>query len=170
MKSVTFFLYLMTITSILSAQTLEGHVKSFEQSIADATIYVNGTQQATTDEDGKFSVSIDQGLEQQLIIKAEGYKPDTVTVKDRELIGFTLAEAGADYEIHSYAVFGMGCPRCHPGVKKQVNKLDGVLDSKANWREKSITFKVKKGEGPTQEEVISAIERANLTAGNPIQK
>jgi copper chaperone CopZ len=68
-------------------------------------------------------------------------------------------------EIRIYEVFGMDCPGCHGGVEKLVNKIPGVLDSKANWKKKQIVVRIWRGEEASDEAIFDAIRRANFTPG-----
>ncbi len=68
-------------------------------------------------------------------------------------------------EIRIYEVFGMDCPGCQGGVEKLVNKIPGVLDSKANWKKKQIVVRIRKGEEVSDEAIFEAIRKANFTPG-----
>ncbi|MHC4061453.1 MAG: cation transporter [Planctomycetota bacterium] len=72
-------------------------------------------------------------------------------------------------ETRIYEVFGMNCPGCHEGVEKLVKRLPGVIDAQANWKEKRITIRVKSNAELKDEDVFSAIKRANFTPGKRLQ-
>jgi copper chaperone CopZ len=72
-------------------------------------------------------------------------------------------EAGT--EIREYEVFGMDCPGCHGGLEKLINKLPGVIESKANWEEKSLFVRLPEGSELTDDAVFQAIRDANFTPG-----
>lgn len=71
--------------------------------------------------------------------------------------------------VRIYEVFGMDCPGCHGGIEKQVNALDGVIDSRADWTTKQVTILVDSSVNVTDVEIHAAIERANFTPGKRIQ-
>lgn len=70
-----------------------------------------------------------------------------------------------EFEIRIYEVFGMDCPGCHGGVEKLVNKIPGVLDSKANWKKSQIAVRIRRGEEVSDEAIFDAIRKANFTPG-----
>jgi copper chaperone CopZ len=63
----------------------------------------------------------------------------------------------------------MKCPGCHEGVEKLVKRLPGVIDAQANWEKKRITIHVKPNVELKDEDVFSAIRRANFTPGKRLQ-
>jgi copper chaperone CopZ len=74
-----------------------------------------------------------------------------------------MAEEGT--ELRTFEVFGMGCPGCHGGLEKLVNKLPGVIASQANWEKQTLVIKIDKGSQVKDEDIIATIENANFTAG-----
>jgi len=75
----------------------------------------------------------------------------------------------ATFEIRTYEVFGMDCPGCHDGVEKIINKIPGVVDSRANWEEANIEIKIAKGSDPDDRAIFDAIKKANFTPGKRIR-
>jgi copper chaperone CopZ len=69
-----------------------------------------------------------------------------------------------------YEVFGMDCPGCHGALEKQVNKLNGVDASSANWLNQEIMIVVKKDSVLKEEELFEKIKKANFTPGVKIRK
>ncbi|MEE9553386.1 MAG: heavy metal-associated domain-containing protein [candidate division Zixibacteria bacterium] len=72
-------------------------------------------------------------------------------------------------EIRVFEVYGMNCPGCHGGVEKLVNKVPGILSSKADWEKEKIEVVVKPGIGLTDEAIIEAVKKANFTPGKRIE-
>jgi len=75
----------------------------------------------------------------------------------------------SEYEIRTYEVFGMDCPGCHDGVEKIVNKVPGVVDSKANWEAAKIEITLEKGADPGDPAIFDAIRKANFTPGKRLR-
>ena len=80
-----------------------------------------------------------------------------------------VLESNDNIEIRTYQVFGMDCPGCQSAVEKLVNKIPGVLDSEANWKEKQIIVRIQKGTDVTDDDILDAIHRANFTPGKRIK-
>ena len=72
-------------------------------------------------------------------------------------------------ELRKYEVFGMDCPGCHGGLEKLINKLPGVIESKANWEEKSLLVRLPEGSGLTDQAVFQAVRDANFTPGQRLK-
>ena len=72
-------------------------------------------------------------------------------------------------QIQVYEVFGMDCPGCHGGIEKLVNKLPAVTKSEANWEKQELRIWIDPAKEVKDEDIIDAIERANLTPGERIK-
>jgi cation transport ATPase len=59
----------------------------------------------------------------------------------------------------------MDCPGCHGGLEKLVNRVPGVLESRANWEEKRLQVRLRQGTDLKDEDIFEAIKRANFTPG-----
>lgn len=114
-------------------------------------------------------------LRTQIVSLAHVYAADTiqvVKVRNRGVITEVntsdgVKEAGnmGEQEVRVYEVFGMGCPSCHGGLEKLVNKIPGVVDCEANWKEKRIIVETAPGAEVNDEDILDAIKRANFTPG-----
>ena len=71
--------------------------------------------------------------------------------------------------IVEYEVFGMDCPGCHGGLEKLARDIEGVGFAKASWVDKTLTLGIADGVRISDEEVHTAIERANFTAGERLK-
>ena len=71
--------------------------------------------------------------------------------------------------VRVYEVFGMDCPGCHGGIEKLVNKVPAVINSKANWEKQELRIWIDPAKDVKDEDIIDAIERANLTPGERIK-
>jgi copper chaperone CopZ len=80
--------------------------------------------------------------------------PDSIAVSD-----------SLTSQIRVYEVFGMDCPGCHGGIEKLVDKLPAVQKSEANWEKQELKIWINPEKGVKDEDIIDAIERANLTPG-----
>ena len=69
-----------------------------------------------------------------------------------------------------YKVFGMDCPGCHGALEKQVDKLNAVDSSAANWLNQEIMIIVKKDSVLKEKELFEKIKKANFTPGEKISK
>ena len=72
-------------------------------------------------------------------------------------------------ETRVYEVFGMDCPGCHGGIEKQINAVDGVMDSRADWTKQEIMIVLDQEHMPTEDELFAAIRKANFTPGKRIK-
>ena len=68
-----------------------------------------------------------------------------------------------------YEVYGMDCPGCHGGLEKLVNKIPGVVDSKANWEKQRLWVQTDPEISVDEDAVIQAVKEANFTVGKRIQ-
>ena len=82
--------------------------------------------------------------------------------------GLTITEE-AGTEIRVYEGFGMGCPGCHGGLERLIDKLPGVLASQANWEDQRLTIKLALGSQMSDEEIADAVKRANFTVGKRLK-
>jgi copper chaperone CopZ len=89
-----------------------------------------------------------------VIILAADSGPDSTAVSD-----------SLDSQVMIYEIFGMDCPGCHGGVEKLVDKLPSVQKSEANWEKQELKIWIDPEKGVKDDEIIDAIERANLTPG-----
>ena len=71
--------------------------------------------------------------------------------------------------VRVYEVFGMDCPGCHGGIEKLVNNVPAVINSKANWEKQELRIWIDPAKDVKDEDIIDAIERANLTPGERIK-
>jgi len=78
-------------------------------------------------------------------------------------------EAGGEFEIRIYEVFGMDCPGCHGALNNLVLKIPAVKESEANWKEKRLVVTVRPGVQLSDEDVYEAIRRANFTPGKRLK-
>ncbi|UCC79013.1 MAG: cation transporter [Candidatus Zixiibacteriota bacterium] len=79
------------------------------------------------------------------------------------------AVANENNEIRVYEVFGMDCPGCHDGLEKLVNEIPEVVTSKANWEKQRLQVVLKSNSNVDDAIILSAIEKANFTAGKRLQ-
>jgi hypothetical protein len=77
--------------------------------------------------------------------------------------------AGENNEIRVYEVFGMDCPGCHGGLEKLVNEIPDVVTSKANWEKQRLQVVLIPDSSIDDSIILSAIEKANFTAGKRLQ-
>jgi copper chaperone CopZ len=80
-----------------------------------------------------------------------------------------VLESSDNTETRTYQVFGMDCPGCQSAVEKLINKIPGVLDSEANWKEKQIIVRIQNGADVSDDDIFDAIHRANFTPGKRIE-
>ncbi|MBC8376885.1 MAG: heavy-metal-associated domain-containing protein [FCB group bacterium] len=81
-----------------------------------------------------------------------------------------LPEAWADRgEIRVYEVFGMDCPGCHGGLEKQLNALEGVADSKADWTSQQVMVLIDSGVEVSDANIHEGMKRANFTPGKRLK-
>ncbi|NQT61349.1 MAG: heavy-metal-associated domain-containing protein [Candidatus Marinimicrobia bacterium] len=72
-------------------------------------------------------------------------------------------------EIRVYEVFGMDCPGCHGGLEKQLNALDGVVDSRADWTSQQVMVLIEEGVEVSDANIHEGMKRANFTPGKRLQ-
>jgi copper chaperone CopZ len=80
-----------------------------------------------------------------------------------------VIDSNENTEIRTYKVFGMDCPGCQSALEKLINKIPGVLDSEANWKEKQVIVRIQKGAEVNDDDIFDAIQRANFTPGERIK-
>ncbi len=68
-----------------------------------------------------------------------------------------------------YEVLGMDCPACHGGLEKNLRKVPGVVDAKANWKEKKVTIRHAEGHSLDSAEVEAAVKSSNFTPGKRLK-
>lgn len=76
---------------------------------------------------------------------------------------------GNSDDVRTYEVFGMDCPGCHGGLENLVNKVTGVLASKANWEKQELRVAIKSGADVSDEAIYEAIKEANFTHGKRLE-
>jgi copper chaperone CopZ len=89
-----------------------------------------------------------------VIVLAAETGPDSTAVSD-----------SLNSQVRIYEVFGMDCPGCHGGIEKLVDKIPAIQKSEANWEKKQLKIWVDPAKELKDEDIIDAIERANLTPG-----
>lgn len=72
-------------------------------------------------------------------------------------------------EVRVYEVFGMDCPGCHGGLEKQLNALDGVIDSRADWTSKQVMVLIDPAVEVSDATIHEGMKRANFTAGERLK-
>lgn len=72
-------------------------------------------------------------------------------------------------EIRVYELFGMDCPGCHGSIEKQLNALDGVLDSRADWTSKQVMVLIEAAAEVSDANIHEGMKRANFTPGKRLQ-
>lgn len=68
----------------------------------------------------------------------------------------------------TYEVYGMDCPGCHGGLEKNLEKIPGVLDASANWKQQRVTLIVDEPALVSAEQITQAVEDSNFTLGKKI--
>lgn len=66
-----------------------------------------------------------------------------------------------------YQVFGMNCPGCHGALEKQLNKIPGVLYSKADWVKQEVA--IYSSIQITEEDIRKRMKKTNFTMGEKIK-
>ncbi|MBW8050515.1 MAG: heavy-metal-associated domain-containing protein [Cytophagales bacterium] len=66
-----------------------------------------------------------------------------------------------------YRVYGMNCPGCHGALEKQINKIPGVIYSKADWVKQEI--EIFSDTIISEEDVFKRIKKANFTPGEKVE-
>lgn len=69
-----------------------------------------------------------------------------------------------------YEVFGMDCPGCQSALEKQLGKIEGVKESKANWKKKEVVISLDPNTNVKEEEILKRIKKANFTPGKEIKQ
>jgi len=81
----------------------------------------------------------------------------------------TTKKDSTQNKVVCYEVFGMDCPGCQSALEKQVKKIDGVADAKANFKEKQVIIELKPDTKVSDEEIEKRIKKANFTPGKKIE-
>lgn len=81
-----------------------------------------------------------------------------------------IQKVGVVQDTLVYKVFGMDCPGCHSALEKQVNKLNTVESSSANWINQELIIIVKKDSVVNEKKIFEMIEKANFTPGEKVDK
>ena len=76
--------------------------------------------------------------------------------------------ATASHAEISYIVYGMDCPGCHGGLEKNLEKIPGVMDASANWKQQTVSLRLAESDTVTAEQVKQAVEDSNFTLGQPV--
>ena len=63
----------------------------------------------------------------------------------------------------SYTVYGMDCPGCHGGLEKNLEKIPGVTDALANWKQQTVTLRLTESSDVTNEQIKQAVQDSNFT-------
>ncbi|MDA3930904.1 MAG: heavy metal-associated domain-containing protein, partial [Prolixibacteraceae bacterium] len=59
-----------------------------------------------------------------------------------------------------YEVFGMDCPGCQSALEKQIKKIEGVQEVKANWKKKEVIITVEANKKVSEEAIFERIKKA----------
>jgi len=70
----------------------------------------------------------------------------------------------------TYKVYGMDCPGCHSAVEKQINNLNVVEFSEANWVDQEVTIVLKRDSVLIEKDLFKKINNANFTPGEQVIK
>ena len=62
-----------------------------------------------------------------------------------------------------FIVYGMDCPGCEVGLEKQVNKIEGIKFSDANWRKQELRIVMVQDSTLNASELEKRVKKANLT-------
>ena len=62
-----------------------------------------------------------------------------------------------------YIVYGMDCPGCEVGLEKQVNKIEGIKFSDANWRKQELRIVMVQDSALNPDELEKRVKKANFT-------
>lgn len=65
-----------------------------------------------------------------------------------------------------FTIYGMDCPGCEGGLEKQVNKIQSVKYSKANWLKQELIVVVRQDSVLNYEELKTRVKKANFTLIN----
>ena len=80
-----------------------------------------------------------------------GEKSELQTMKDAQLD--TLV----------FTVYGMDCPGCEVGLEKQVNKIQAIKFSDANWLKQELRIVMVQDSALNQDELEKRVKKANFT-------
>jgi copper chaperone CopZ len=72
-------------------------------------------------------------------------------------------------DVLTYEVFGMDCPGCHGGLEKNLLKIPGVVDARANWKTNRVIIEVKEGITVSEADIEHAVSISNFTMGKRIE-
>ncbi len=72
-------------------------------------------------------------------------------------------------EIREYEVFGMDCPGCQGGLENLVNKIPGVISSKANWEQQRLFVAIHPDQEVSDDVIFDTIRQANSTPGTRLE-
>ena len=112
-------------TLSLHGQELKGTVYGGKKPLKGAVLYWkennNGT---TTDSSGKFKINKKDTLAHTLVIKALGYKTDSMTIQFEKEVNIFLDENGATVEVVFEEVHGTLLSRSSPGHTELINKKE----------------------------------------------
>ena len=62
-----------------------------------------------------------------------------------------------------YTVYGMDCPGCAGSLEKQVNKIESVRFSEANWLKQELKIVLVKDSALNESELEKRVKKANFT-------
>jgi cation transport ATPase len=62
-----------------------------------------------------------------------------------------------------FIVYGMDCPGCEVGLEKQVNKIESVRFSDANWRKQELRIVLVQDSALNAGELEKRVKKANFT-------
>ncbi|MBT5011594.1 MAG: SusC/RagA family TonB-linked outer membrane protein, partial [Flavobacteriaceae bacterium] len=100
-------LFLFAIMSVSAQKTITGSVSDSNGPLPGATVTVEGTNTGTTsDFDGNFSISVDDGA--ILLVSYVGYQTQSITVGNQSSIDVVLTSDGSLDEV---IVVGYGSQR-----------------------------------------------------------
>lgn len=62
-----------------------------------------------------------------------------------------------------YTVYGMDCPGCAGSLEKQVNKIESIRFSEANWLKQELKIVLVKDSTLNESELEKRVKKANFT-------
>lgn len=68
----------------------------------------------------------------------------------------------------THSVYGMDCPGCHGGLEKNLEKIPGVADAAANWKQQTVTLYLASSDSVTYDQIKQAVENSNFTLGEVV--
>ena len=80
----------------------------------------------------------------------------------------TPAELASVQPEQVYKVYGMDCPGCHGGLEKNLEKIAGVTDAVANWKEQTVKLYLDDAAAVTRQQINQAVEDSNFTLGEQV--